>query len=103
MSGAELREKRRALRLTQQQLAEALGVEKNTVARWERGELRPQSPRMLRLALIGLEQERLAELIAEGGLEDVQPRTVRAIAGRVRLLMQTRAELQALVTEKLSA
>src|SRR5262245_38547731 len=43
----ELRERRRALRLTQAELGERLGVSTNTVARWERGELRVRHPRQV--------------------------------------------------------
>ena len=39
MTPAYLRRLRRRLRLTQDELAARLGVTKNTVARWERGEL----------------------------------------------------------------
>jgi transcriptional regulator with XRE-family HTH domain len=38
MSGDELRERRLALRLTQEELANFLSVTPNTIARWERGE-----------------------------------------------------------------
>lgn len=51
MNGAELREKRRALGMTQKQLAERLDVRENTVARWERGELTIANPAMLTMAL----------------------------------------------------
>ncbi len=56
MTGAEIREARARLGLTQVQLADALGVSPNTLARWERGEIPPVHPTMLRLAL-----ERLAQ------------------------------------------
>lgn len=39
MKGAKLRERRLALGLTQQGLASKLKVSRNTVARWERGEM----------------------------------------------------------------
>ena len=38
MEGFELREWREGAELTQEQLAEWLGVAANTIARWERGE-----------------------------------------------------------------
>lgn len=38
MLGADLRQLRKAAGLTQRQAAERLGVDENTVARWERGE-----------------------------------------------------------------
>lgn len=58
MTGQEIRTKRLALGMTQAQLGEALRVNKNTIARWERDELTPQSTEMLRLAFVGLEIER---------------------------------------------
>lgn len=39
MKGAALRKQRKALSMTQKELARALGVEPNTVARYERNEL----------------------------------------------------------------
>ncbi len=39
MTGADLKRRRRRLKLTQAELAKLIGVAKNTVARWERGEL----------------------------------------------------------------
>ena len=39
MSGQEVRDIREQLGFTQEQLAHAVGVHKNTVARWERNEL----------------------------------------------------------------
>jgi len=52
----ELRERRRALRLTQAELGERLGVSTNTVARWERGELRVRHPRQVTRTLERLER-----------------------------------------------
>ncbi len=51
MTGAQLRRLRKRLAWTQAQLAEALGVTRNTVARWERGELgmRSTADRLARL------------------------------------------------------
>lgn len=51
MRGEEVREVRRALGWTQVQLAEALGVAGNTVARWERGEVKITEPmaRLIRM------------------------------------------------------
>jgi DNA-binding transcriptional regulator YiaG len=39
MTGEELKRRRQRLKLTQTELARLIGVHKNTVARWERGEL----------------------------------------------------------------
>jgi transcriptional regulator with XRE-family HTH domain len=44
MRGQELRSIRRKLEWTQRQLAEALGVTSNTVARWERDERSISAP-----------------------------------------------------------
>ncbi|MBS1794392.1 MAG: helix-turn-helix domain-containing protein [Acidobacteria bacterium] len=57
MQPEEIKQKRIALNLTQSQLAERFGVERNTVARWERGEVVPQALGMLRLAFQSLEIE----------------------------------------------
>jgi len=53
MDADELKEKRKALEMTQAQLAEALGVNIMTVSRWERG-LRSIPPH-LSLALEAIE------------------------------------------------
>jgi transcriptional regulator with XRE-family HTH domain len=51
MTGVALRRLRRGLGWTQKQLAEAVGVTRKTVARWERGELgmRSTAERVIRL------------------------------------------------------
>ena len=54
--GADLRRRRRALGLTQVELAEHLGVSPNTVARWERGELGVSRPRQVAGILARLER-----------------------------------------------
>jgi transcriptional regulator with XRE-family HTH domain len=54
---AELKQARKTLGLTQAALAERLGVSANTVARWERGNLEPGYPEMLRLAIASLLRE----------------------------------------------
>jgi transcriptional regulator with XRE-family HTH domain len=55
MKGAKLRERRLALGLTQQELADKLEVSRNTVARWERDEM--ANPGFLDLALKWIESE----------------------------------------------
>ena len=66
MNGAEIREARLRLSITQAELGEALSVAGNTVARWERGELLPPAPKMLRLAIEML-------LLQKTGRETLQP------------------------------
>jgi repressor LexA len=56
MSGDELKRRREQLGMTQEQLAQALGVAPNTVARWERGER--SIPPHLALALETIERRR---------------------------------------------
>jgi transcriptional regulator with XRE-family HTH domain len=51
MTGPALRAWRTRVGWSQKRLADALGVPVNTVARWERGEIRVQHPTILRLAL----------------------------------------------------
>jgi len=53
--GDWLRAQRELLGLTQQQLADQISVGKNTVARWEREELKIEHPGMLMLALEALQ------------------------------------------------
>jgi transcriptional regulator with XRE-family HTH domain len=53
----DFRAYREALGMTQGQLAEALGVPSNTVARWERDELEIRHPKILELALKALEKK----------------------------------------------
>jgi transcriptional regulator with XRE-family HTH domain len=55
MKGAKLRERRLALGLTQQALADKLQVTQNTVARWEREEM--ARPGFLHLAINWIEYE----------------------------------------------
>jgi len=50
MAGKQLRVIRKHLKWTQVQMAEAVGVTSNTVARWERGEVPIREP-MARLIL----------------------------------------------------
>jgi len=59
MNGKELKEKRNQLSFTQEQLANELGVTSNTVARWERDEMK--IPPFLHLALESVERKTLAK------------------------------------------
>lgn len=54
MNGKELKEKRSDLSLTQEQLANELNVTGNTVARWERDEMK--IPPFLHLAIETIER-----------------------------------------------
>jgi transcriptional regulator with XRE-family HTH domain len=59
--------RRRALGLTQEQLAELLNVERTTVARWERGQVQPQPWLWPRLAkALRVSPDRIEELLAGG-------------------------------------
>lgn len=53
--GKKLQEKRKKLGLTQEQLAKILDTTRNTVARWERDEVVPESKNMVWLSIIALE------------------------------------------------
>lgn len=59
MHGSELQSRRNKLGLTQAQLSAALDIPKNTIARWERGELPIQHPTMLRLALQQIDHQQM--------------------------------------------
>ena len=54
LDGAKLRKERERIGLSQLELARKLSVSANTVARWERGELKIEHPGMLQLALKSL-------------------------------------------------
>lgn len=54
LNGPDLRLQRESLGLTQAELAAELGTTANTIARWERGELRIENPTMLGLAIAHL-------------------------------------------------
>lgn len=58
MTGSEIKKDRIRLALTQAELGDRLGVSGNTVARWERDESTPESPKMLRLALDALKAQK---------------------------------------------
>ncbi len=61
--------RRKAAGFSQEQLAERLGIDRSTVARWESGETEPQPwirPRLARVLQVSLDQ--LDRLLAAGGL-----------------------------------
>jgi DNA-binding transcriptional regulator YiaG len=53
MRGTEVRQVRKRLRLTQREFAGRVGVNPNTVARWERGELTVGSTAAILIRLLG--------------------------------------------------
>ncbi len=57
MTGAQLRERREKLGLSQSALASKLGTTQNTISRWELETLPIERPQMLDLALRTLENE----------------------------------------------
>lgn len=54
MTGAEIKQLRKAMDYTQARLGEEVGVTANTIARYEREELRPSPPVLKLLKLIEL-------------------------------------------------
>lgn len=54
MTGAEIKQLRKALDYTQARLGEEVGVTANTIARYEREELRPSPPVLKLLKLLEL-------------------------------------------------
>ncbi|MFI6205874.1 helix-turn-helix domain-containing protein [Streptomyces sp. NPDC051041] len=77
-----LKERRKACGYSQESLASAMGVDRTTVGRWERGETEPQPPLRPKLAgLLGLGLAELDALLspqavtpeAEGNLDDPTP------------------------------
>ena len=66
-----LAQRRKAVGLTQEQLAERLGVERTTVVRWECGQTQPQPWLRPKLAAaLGVSADRIEELLAVGGAPD---------------------------------
>lgn len=62
IDGASLKREREALGLSQAELGRRLSVSSNTIARWERGELKIEHPAMLRLAMTALRNEKSQHL-----------------------------------------
>ncbi len=68
-----LAQRRKAVGLTQEQLAEQLGVDRTTVVRWERGQTQPLPWLRPKLAkALGVSPDRLEELLAPGGAQASQ-------------------------------
>lgn len=57
-----LKERRKAAGMTQQEVANVLGVDQSAVAYWERGKYKPRKKRLAALAkLYGCSEEELSE------------------------------------------
>ena len=94
-----LAQRRKAVGLTQEQLAEQLGVERTTVVRWERGTTQPLPWLRPRLAsVLKVSADRLGELLAAGpAARDVAaPAVPRQLPAAVAGFTGRTAELQAL-------
>src|SRR5215467_5778999 len=63
MNPADLLGRRKALHMSQAKLGRALGVARNTVARWERGELEMRYAELIALALDRLEAEESSAIV----------------------------------------
>ena len=57
MTGAQIKELRKSLGYTQARLAEEVGLTPNTIARYERDELKPSPPVLKLLRLLELSHE----------------------------------------------
>ena len=57
MTGEQIKELRKSLGYTQARLAEEVGLTPNTIARYERDELKPSPPVLKLLRLLELSQE----------------------------------------------
>jgi putative transcriptional regulator len=57
MTGIQIKELRKSLGYTQAKLAEEVGLTPNTIARYERDELKPSPPVLKLLRLLELSQE----------------------------------------------
>ncbi len=96
--GKNLKRRHEALGLTQSELGAKLGVEANTISRWELGNSEPEHPQMLEKALLWME---MSKAVSEDPFFDgIEGRIaqIEAIveAGRKRL----RAELPALIARR---
>ena len=93
-----LAQRRKALGLTQEQLAERLEVGRTTVARWERGEAQPLPglrPKLARVLKVGA--DRIEELLSlEGPLDGPVPVVPRQLPPAVADFTGRAAELTAL-------
>jgi DNA-binding transcriptional regulator YiaG len=85
LDGTRLKQVREALGLSQVELGRKLSVSANTIARWERGELKIEHPSMLQLALAALERNdeidegrrRATRMLSSKTSSDSQPARAR--------------------------
>jgi tetratricopeptide (TPR) repeat protein/transcriptional regulator with XRE-family HTH domain len=95
-----LAQRRKAVGLTQEQLAELLGVERTTVVRWERGDTQPLPWMRPRLAkALRVSADRLEELLAVDGATALPSRVAavpRQLPAAVAYFTGRAAELRAL-------
>lgn len=93
MTAKQIKSYRMKLVMTQAQLAEALDVTANTVARWERGEAAPESPKMLLLALRALEIEHGID--RSGEIERTRQRVTEKLQRTAALLSEQERQREA--------
>ncbi len=75
---------RKAAGLSQERLAEVVGVERSTIMRWERGETRPQPWARPKLArVLGISDQALSELLGESAEPDNAASEFGPIADKV--------------------
>jgi len=74
VDGARLKREREKLGLSQAELARQLSVSANTIARWERGELKIEHPGMIDLALNALRNR--GGVVAQGAAKAPKKRRV---------------------------
>lgn len=79
-SGEEIREFRRKMTMTQEELAHQLGVTVSTVNRWENGHTKPSKLAMQSLERIEMDQRRSVTQPAPVGLEDFRQNRVQTAA-----------------------
>jgi DNA-binding XRE family transcriptional regulator len=76
-----LAQRRKTVGLSQERLAEAVGVDRSTVVRWERAETQPQPWHRPKLAaVLRISVEELAELLAPVPVRSLPPRAANAVA-----------------------